>query len=88
MITYPKCNRCGTLCGLWWTGEDWWCPACMWAEVKQLRVIVEAVETYAALRARAEEPTAEQWAADEAKWQTLVQQVEALAAKVAKEDRK
>jgi len=37
MPTEPKCDVCGTFCGLWLTSDGWRCPVCMWAEVVELR---------------------------------------------------
>ena len=43
MPTEPKCDVCGTFCGLWLTGDGWRCPSCMWAEVVELRAEVKAL---------------------------------------------
>ena len=50
-------------------------------EIERLQGIVDAVKKYTELKAKAEELTSEQWAAAEAKWQEIVQQVTQLAAK-------
>lgn len=53
-------------------------------EVERLQALMEAVKTYADIKARAEEPTAEQRVASETKWQSVVRRVEVLAAEVVK----
>ena len=47
MTIEPKCDRCKTTCGLWWTGSEWWCPGCMWAEVQRLQAIVQKIANIA-----------------------------------------
>lgn len=55
------------------------------AEVERLRGLEKAVVKYAKLKAAAE-PTPEQWAEYEAKWQKVAQQVEGLAAEAGREE--
>ena len=44
MPTEPKCDVCGTFCGLWLTSDGWRCPVCMWAEVVELREKITRLE--------------------------------------------
>ena len=44
MPTEPKCDVCGTTCGLWLTSDGWRCPRCMWAEVVELRGKVKRLQ--------------------------------------------